>query len=358
MCRPIPSLDTNEVDLKVKFPNGSTITLYGADNPDSLRGIVLHGVVFDEYSQQPSNIFTEIIQATLATTGGYSIWIGTPKGKNQLYDLYQKALANPSEYLTIFKTIEDTIAEETGPTVEKLKGALEDAQKLVIAGLMTEDELRQEFYCSFEASIKGAYYSTEIERARAEGRIKPVPYDSGLLVYTVWDLGYGDSTAIGFYQKDGAQIRMIDYYEDSGKAFPFYKTIIDNRGYTYGQHFAPHDSSHHEFQTGMTLIQFAAKLGVHFSRVPEIGIEAGINSGRLALNRMVLDASKTEEFLDKLAQYHKEWDDKRGSFKDRPKHDFTSHAADVHRYMGIVEPEFSNDTLLEQPFNLYSHSYA
>ncbi len=356
IARPIPRCEKNESDLSIKFPNGSIIQLFGADNPDALRGLTLHGVIFDEYSQQPGNIFEEIIYPTLSTTNGYAIWIGTPKGKNQLYDIYQKALAHPAEYLTIFKTIEDTIGEEKGKTVENLQHALEDAKKLVSSGLMTEDAFQQELYCSFDASVKGAYYAAQISDARTQGRIKPVPYDQNLLVYTVWDLGYSDSTAIGFFQKDGNQIRMIDYYEDSGKAFSFYANIIKQKPYVYGSHFAPHDATQHEKQTGLTMVQFAQNLGVSFQVVPNISIQDGIDAARRVFNKVIFDAERTTEFIDKLARYHKKWDEKKGIYLDRPEHDDTSHAADVHRYMSLVEKDFSPYVETEE-YALYANSF-
>lgn len=347
IVRPIPAVDTNEVDLKVKLPNGSTITLYGADNPDSLRGITLNGVVFDEYSQQPGNIFEEIIYPTLSTTNGYAIWIGTPKGKNQLYELFKKAQANPTEYLTIFKTIEDTISEEHGETVDNLKKSLADAKELVKTGLMTEDAFLQELYCSFDASVKGAYYAEQIAKARAENRVKPVPYNPNLLVYTVWDLGISDSTAIGFYQKDDSKIYMIDYYENSGQGLNHYINVLKQKNYTYGAHYAPHDIEVREFTSGRSRLEIARELGINFQIVPNLAIADGINAGRAVFNRLYLDADKTTEFVDKISRYHKKFDDKKGIFLDRPEHDDTSHAGDVHRYMSLVESNFAYEVYAE-----------
>src|SRR3990167_4165058 len=89
-ARVVPGVQFNEQELRADFPNGSRVRIYGADNPDSLRGIALWGVVFDEYSQQPANIFGEIISKALADHYGYAIWIGTVKGKNHLYKTYEQ----------------------------------------------------------------------------------------------------------------------------------------------------------------------------------------------------------------------------------------------------------------------------
>ena len=112
--RPIPRISINESELRVDYPNGSRITLYGADNPDSLRGVGLHGVAFDEYSQQPSNIYSEIIRPALADNKGYAIWIGTPKGKNEFYRLFRKARSGIENWLGILLTVEDTDIIDSG----------------------------------------------------------------------------------------------------------------------------------------------------------------------------------------------------------------------------------------------------
>ena len=184
-------------------------------------------MVFDEYSQQPSNIFTEIIRPALADNKGYAIWIGTPKGKNDFWQLYEKAKVDPSwMYILLRASQSKLIAAEE----------LLDASKG-----MTEDEYLQEFECSFEANIKGAYYGEQLNQAREEARITSVPYDEHLKVSTWWDLGIGDSTAILFFQKYGHEWRMIDCYENSGEGLAHYIKILDKRGYLYDTHYAPHD---------------------------------------------------------------------------------------------------------------------
>ena len=190
-ARPIPGVEFNEAELTVKYPNGARLTLYGVDNPDSLTGNALWGVGFDEYSQQPSNVFSEIIRPALGDHEGYAIWIGTPKGKNELYNLYEYSKTDP-DWFSLLLTAEDT---KIIPKAE-----LEDARKT-----MTDDEYQQKFMCSFEAAIKGAYYAKVLEQARKDKRITDVPHEAILRVHTWWDLGVGDSTVIGFFQTYGPE---------------------------------------------------------------------------------------------------------------------------------------------------------
>lgn len=328
--RVIPNIQYNEQELTAKYPNGSKITLYGADNPDSLRGIGLWGVVFDEYSQQPSNIFSEIIRPALADHSGYAIWIGTPKGKNEFFRLYQKGKKEVG-WLSLLLTIKDTHAL---PQLE-----IDDARRT-----MTEEEFDQEFMCSFEAAIKGSYYGEDIRRALSEKRISSVRYDSFVKVHTIWDLGIGDAMAIGFFQKVNTELRMIDYVESSDRGLNYYVSLLLQKKYRYGKHFAPHDIQVRELSTGKSRLEIAQQLGIRFEITPNLPVEDGINATRLMFPRLWID-EKLTYFIDAISQYRKEWDDKRGMFKNAPLHDWTSHAADMLRYAAIVENKMSNETL-------------
>jgi hypothetical protein len=326
----IPGVKFNEAELRVDYPNGSRITLYGADNPDSLRGLGLWGVGFDEYSQQPSNIFTEIIRPALADHEGYAIWIGTPQGKNEFYRLYEHA-KKEKNWLPLLLTVDDTklISDQE----------LEDANKL-----MSEDEFNQEWYCSFEASIKGAYYAKEISLAREEQRITNVPYDKYAEVHTWWDIGIGDSTTIGFFQHIGKERHMIDYHEASGEGLEYYVKILKEKNYNYGKHYAPHDAQAREKGSGKSYVEIAKEFGIEFEIVPKLSIEQGINAGRMKFNTLWIDETRCERFLDALSQYRKEWNDKMGDFKKNPLHDWTSHAADMFRYWAVSEFEANKET--------------
>ena len=345
VSRVVPGIVYNEVDLTVKYPNGSKIFLAGSENVDALRGIPLWGGGQDESSQQPSNLFTEVISKCLADHLGYWIWGGTPKGKNQFYRTYQTGLKNPDQYTVIYRTIDDTLRDEEGETIDNLRKALEDDRRLVEIGEMTQEEFDQEWYCSFEAAIKGAYYAKQIGQARTDGRIKAVPHDPALKVHTVWDLGVGSNLAIGFYQRVGSEMHMIDYWQGNEKdGIPQAAKVIQDRPYIYGKHFGPHDIRAVEQGTGVSKIETAKKLGIEFEVIPGIPVDDGINAGRLMFSRLWVDESKCAYWLDAVAQYHQEWDDSRGMFVERPYHDWTSHPADIHRYAAIVESQMTNET--------------
>jgi hypothetical protein len=327
--RDIPSIAYNEAELTVRYPNGSKLTLYGSDNPDALRGMGLWGVVFDEYSQQPSNIFTEIIRPALADHNGYAIWIGTPKGRNEFYRLYEYGKRD-EQWLSLLLTVEDT---GIIPVEE-----LSDARKI-----MSEDEFQQEWFCSFEAAVKGAYYERELREARANGRITNVAHDRRLPVYTWWDLGIGDATSIGFFQEVGSEWHIIDYYEASGEGLAHYAGILQEKarelGYVYRNHYAPHDIEVRELGTGQSRMEIAENLGIQFKIAPKLSFEDGINAVRTRFNALWFDVVRCERLLDALSLYRKEWDEKRGMFRNTALHDWTSHAADMMRYWAVTNLE-------------------
>lgn len=320
----IPGIIQKESELSVTYPNGSKITLYGGENPDSLRGMGLSGVVFDEYGQQPSNIFTEVIRPTLLENEGYAIWIGTPKGKNEFFRLYEK-YKNDGDWFVRHLTVDDTRVID--------KAEIENSRRT-----MSPEELAQELYCSFESSVKGAVYAEQIRRARDQQRIGIIPFHRDQKVYTVWDIGVGAAMAVGFYQRVGGIMYMIDYWQGSeSDGIDAAVRAVQRKQYVYGNHFAPHDINSREASTGKTRLDYAKDLGLDFSIVPMQKVDDGIQSGKFMFDRLWVDEEKCAAWLDAILQYKREWDDRRNMFNDVPYLDWTSHAADVHRYAAIVE---------------------
>lgn len=322
---PIPGMRANEAELRVDLPNGARISLYGADNPDRLRGLYHDDVVLDEYADMSPRTWSEAIRPALADRGGSATFIGTPKGRNQFWEVYDQATRDEKWYTALFK------ASETGILN---KEELDDARMS-----MTPEQYAQEFECSFQAALIGAYYSKEIAELETEKRITSVSWDRGLPVYTAWDLGMDDSTAIWFVQMVGTDIRFIDYYENSGCALDHYVKVLNEKPYNYKSHYLPHDTKVRELGTGKSRVETLESLGL----VPEVcalqSIEDGINAVRLMLGRSWFDNDKCRQGLEALRQYQREWDDKLRTFKNRPRHDWSSHASDALRGFAMALPE-------------------
>ncbi|MEY2735034.1 MAG: hypothetical protein RLZ58_443 [Pseudomonadota bacterium] len=318
----VPGVVFNESELRADLPNGARIRLYGADNPDRLRGIYLDGIVLDEYADMRPAIFSEIIRPLLADRKGWACFIGTPKGKNAFYELWQQAQEDPGWFSLQLK------ASETG---------LIDADELAAArSQMTDDAYKQEFECSFTAAVQGAYYASLLEQAEQDGRICSVPYDPAAEVHVAWDLGIGDSTALVFAQLVGREWHIIDYYEASGVGLDHYAAHLKSKPYNYGQMLLPHDAAAKELGTGKSRVEVLASLGVRNVRVLKASsVDDGISAVRMTLPKCWIDKTRCKPLLDALSLYRTEYDERRRVFRANPLHDWTSHAADAFRYLAV-----------------------
>ena len=325
-CSPIPGTSFNESELRADLPNGARIRLYGADNYERLRGIYLDGVLFDEYADMPPNAWQAVIRPALSDRNGWAVFIGTPKGRNAFFEKWEES-ANPEWFRVMLKASETGILNEA---------ELRDAEKT-----LGDDLFNQEYECDFTAALIGAYYGKTIKTLEEQGRVGNVPYDSRLPVYTAWDLGIDDATAIWFAQIVGKEKRIIDYYESSGVGLDHYAKLLSSKGYLYAEHFLPHDVEVKELGTGRSRLETLYSLGLKNVRViPAQSVEDGINACRMMLEGCWFDATKTAKGLEALRQYQREWDNKLRVFKQRPLHDWTSHASDAARYLALGLPDY------------------
>lgn len=317
----------NDTEMKIKYRNGSLFQIIGTDDVDKIVGTNPRGCVFSEYSLQHPKAWN-YIRPILAENKGWAIFNYTPRGRNHGWDLYEMAKNNPKWFVTKL-TVNDTNVL-----------TIEDIEEERRSG-MSEDLINQEYYCSFTASVQGAYYWKQYDEAEKAGRFCNVPYDDSVPVHTVWDLGIADSMAIGFYQLVGQEVHKIDYYEKSNEGFPHFAKLLQDKKYIYGKHFAPQDIKARELSTGKTRQEIAEALGIKFEIVPDIGVQNGIDAGRTLFQKLWVDKDKCREWLNLIPQYTKEYDEDKKIFKDRPFHDWTSHGADEYRYAAVVIDEMT-----------------
>lgn len=193
---------------------------------------------------------------------------------------------------------------------------------------------------AFEQAIMGAYFASQFEKIRMEGRICSVPHNPGILVDTWWDLGIGDAMAIWFTQDDGRKINVIDYYENSGEGIEFYANVLANRraefGYNYGTHNGPHDLNKREIGTGVDIWTSSARVGIKFRRIPRVKYKRdSINAARILLNLCWFDFKKCAKGIERLEAYRKEWNPLLGCYRDNPLHDVNSNCADAFQTLGM-----------------------
>ena len=317
-CRNIPYIKFNESELRCDFPNGSRITILGAENDQALRGIFLDGCVFDETQNISPVLFPEIIRPALADRKGWCIFIGTPKGQNYFYKLHKQALEEEDWWTATYKASQTKV--------------LDDKELSAAQRVMSKDLYEQEFECSFQAAITVSYYGKIIEELEGSNRITDVPYDENLKTETWWDLGLKDSTAIWFVQRLQSQLRVIDYYENSGEGLDFYADVLDSKPYKYDRHIAPHDIKVRELGAyGKSRLETALELGISFDVAPKLSIEDGIEMVRKTLPQCYFDKNKTYQGTEALKAYQKKWDERNQCFKNRPTHNFASHPSDAFR---------------------------
>ncbi len=338
----LPGVITNETDMRVDIPRPALndrirIMLLGAENPSSILGMYLDGVVLDEYGDMNPVTWTTVIRPMLTDRLGWAIFIGTPKGENHFYKLHQyarlgdpeKNIPPPDNWFTkIFK------ASETGVIP---KEELDDAR-----ATMSPEEYEQDFECSFTAALLGAYYGKEMEKAQKDGRITDVVYDPAVPVTAYWDLGIDDMTSIWFGQKVGRENHWIDYLEVSGLGLPEIIKEVQNKGYVLKEHVLPHDAAARELGTGKSREETIRALhrGVRCRVLTRQDVADGINAARLLIATSWFDEKKCFRGISCLKNYQRVWDAKNQVFQARPKHDWASHGADAFRYAAMAANNF------------------
>lgn len=333
MFKDFPGITKNEQKLRLRIPRHDkgdciTIWLLGAENPDSIRGIYLDGVVFDEYAQMSPSIWGEVVRPLLSDRRGWAIFIGTPKGMNQFYQMYQTGQLNMVKHPHLNWFAFNAPASKTK--------IIEPEELKALRLEMSEEEYSQEFECSFQATLVGAYYGKYIMEAEEQNRILDLPYNPQYPVNTYWDIGVDDSTAIWFSQTVGDWEHIIDYYEMSGMGLEHYAQILKERGYSYGEHWFPHDGAVTEWGSGNTRVQTASKLlSIRPRTAKKLPVADGINAVRMLLKRCKFDKIKCMRGLDALKNYERKWDDKNGIFQDKPLHNWASHGCDAFRVKAV-----------------------
>lgn len=317
------------------------VSLYGADNADSLRGIYLDGAILDEFGDFKPSVWGNVIRPTLSDRKGWVVFGGTPKGRNEFWAVREQARKNPNEWFLL--------------ELPASKSKLIDQEELDAAQRqLTPEQYAQEYECDFAAALPGAFFGREMVACEREGRITRVVPDDALPTFTAWDIGYRDDTAIWWYQVIRGEIHVIDYHASSGQNIEFYAKLIHSKPYRYAKlnaHWLPHDAKAKTLASGGKSIieQLAAHLNLDsLAIVPNLDLQDGIQAARMALTRTWFDEGKCYEGLEALRQYQREYDEDKKAFRERPRHDWTSHPADAFRMLAVAwreqEPEASRDT--------------
>jgi len=322
--------DSNEAELTVTLVNGSKIRLFGADNADAIRGLGFSGIYMDEFGDFKPSVWGNVIRPALSDRQGWAVFGGTPKGKNQFWDIRSTASRLKDEWFLL-----ELPASKSG--------LLPDSELSAARAQLSKDQYDQEYECSFEAAILGAFYGEELREATEEGRICQVDYQPEVPVHTAWDLGYRDDTAIWFYQVIRNEIHVLDYYAVSGANINELGAVVRSKPYKYGKHYLPHDARAKTLASGGKSIieQMAEHLGINnMAIVPDLGVQDGIQAVRQMLPQTWFD-DRCFDGIEALRQYQREYDEDKKAFRQTPRHDWTSHPADAMRMLAVawrIEP--------------------
>lgn len=187
--------------------------------------------------------------------------------------------------------------------------------------------------------LDGAIYATELRAAKEGNRITRVPYDASKPVHCWWDLGFADMTSIWIGQTIGFEFRFIDYLQDSRKPLNHYLKVLQDKPYTYGTHYLPHDARAKQLGSGRSIEELMREAGKTVQIIPALSIADGINAARTLFSRCYFDEDKCADGLQSLMHYRYEMDEDKKTYRKTPLHDWASHGADAFRYAALSMPE-------------------
>ena len=330
--RPIPGVSISESELHVKLPRDGRVTLYGADNYDALRGIYLDGAVVDEPADMAPEVWTDLLRPALSDRLGWCVWIGTPKGRNAFFRLYDKATSDPAFFTMILPASQSGIIPQS-----ELDSALK---------AMGQESYKREFECSFDAAIPGSIYGDLIAELREKGRIKDFEPNRDIPFVTCWDVGDSDYCVPSLVQFEGRDINLVDYYSGTGHGPGHYaeqcRKWEEQNNMRIACHYLPHDAENIVRGSSWKKDLEAAGLR-NIKIVPRISVKwMGINHLRGLLPRFFIhktnctrvhgkEGQQMPSIMDCLEFYSKHEVQEGHSIKEEPVHNEFSHGADSLR---------------------------
>lgn len=313
----------NEQQMMVELKCGSIYRVIGSDKIEVV-GAGPVGVIFSEFSLSKPKAW-DLIAPMLRENDGWAAFVYTPRGNNHGKKLFDAAKRQPAWFCDL-KTLYDTRAYDPDQTIAEERSAGRP-----------EALIRQEYLCDWTAANVGSVFGDLIEALEKRGAVSEFAHEKDG-VFTSWDLGISDATAIWFWRLNADGMPdMIDHYESTGKPISHYFDVVDAKPYKYVQHWVPHDARARTLQTGVaTIEQFAAHWPDQIAVTPELSLAQGIEAARWLLQQPVRFHSRCQEGVEALKAYHYVWDDDRKVLGAKPEHDWSSHTADAFRYLALV----------------------
>jgi hypothetical protein len=322
---------TRENEMFIRFRNGSTWQVIGSDNFNSLVGSPPIGLVSSEHALCNPAAWA-YLRPILKENGGWALFITTPRGKNHAYEMLQAHRNDPAWFTQVIPATNTPVFSAQDLDEER------QAYQREYGVDQGESLFQQEYLCSFDAAVLGAYYAAELADATAEGRIGRYPHVPELPVFVAGDLGRADATAFWFWQIVEGAPRFIDYHESNTKDVDFYVQLLRAKPYRYADPplWLPHDARAETLASPRSVqAQFRAA-GFRARIVPSKDLQDGIQAARQTLDACTIDAEACAVGLEALGEYHRIWDTERRVFADKPLHNWASNGADGFRYASIA----------------------
>ncbi len=320
---------TSEQEMFLRFKNGSTWQLIGSDRYNSLVGAGVAGVTFSEFALANPSAWG-YIRPMLEENDGWAAFITTPRGRNHAKAMFDMASANPKWFAQAL-SITDTGALSTDQIKESI-----DEYIALYGEDMGRAQFEQEYLCSFNAAILGAFYAREMLAVRNSGRVQDFEPVEGKPVHTAWDIGVRDDTSIWWFQVISGRVFILDCYTASGVGVEHYAEICHAKSWQRGNDYVPHDAKVKEWGTGRTRTETMRSLGLNPVLVPMATKLDGVQAVRSTLPKCVFHTRTEPVGMSALEQYRREWDDEKKTFKASEVHDWTSHLADAFRYLALA----------------------
>lgn len=302
----------SEGELNLVLPNMAKVSLYGgASAYERMRGLYFDGAVLDEFPMLNPAAWTSVVRPCLADYKGWAVVSGTSNGDDHFHELKIRAERESDQW-------DVHVIPVTGTT------ALDPDEVKEMTRDMSAAEYAREMLCDFNAPIEGAYFAEIINQIKLDGRVTGVPWQPDAPVFTWWDLGIDDDTAIWCVQRVGRELHVIDFISNSGQPLEYYANVLLSRGYTFGGHILPHDVKVRELGTGKSRYEVLMALLGNVIVCPFHRVEDGIDAVRSTLRLCWFDEKKTSAGLSALSNYHK-------NANGRPEHNWASHPSDAFR---------------------------
>ena len=339
--------------MMIRFKCGSTWQVVGSDNFQSLVGSPPIGIVFSEWALCDPSAWG-YLRPILDENDGWAIFITTPRGRNHAHKTFDLAQNTPSWFAEIVTAKQTPVFNK-----ESLERVLHE-YKYEYGDDDGKALFDQEFFCSFDAPLVGAFYAKQITALEESGQIiDGLKAEPNTAVQTAWDLGWSDDTVIWFFQIIGKEVRVLDYYEDNNQTIEHYCNVLGQKAEEHGWMYGPQDKALHWVpwdakprtlaSGGKSIIEQAWELGVRMRVLPNLDVLDGIQATRKLLPRCTFDKTRCAKGIEALRNYQREWDDDKKVYKRNPLHNWASHGADGMRYAALAINEYKPEPREPKP---------